>query len=136
MLTRGNWRGKVYKKKMKKNYREDEWLKIKRECLRRYKFTCYRCDKTNSQGREMTAHHIIPRSEGGTMEQSNLVALCNPCHDIVEVSNARSLVDILATYDAGTRVIQIKDFTDREASFKRPPWHRWVYGDHRREPSE
>lgn len=30
---------------------------------------------------KLTVHHILPRSNGGGNELSNLVGLCRPCHD-------------------------------------------------------
>lgn len=130
-----NWHRKVYKKKMKKDISADDWLKIKSQCLKHYKYTCYRCEKVDGQGRGMTAHHIIPRSEGGSNDQKNLVALCNPCHDAVEISDARSLVDIVAGYDGGyiEPAKQLVGVKENGESFVRPAWHRWVYGGARHE---
>lgn len=33
-------------------------------------------------------HHIIPQSEGGGDERSNLMALCSACHDYIEIHTA------------------------------------------------
>jgi len=33
---------------------------------------------------QLTVHHIVPRRLGGTARQSNLVTLCQPCHDYQE----------------------------------------------------
>ena len=41
---------------------------------------CRRC-----QSREnLTLHHIVRRSEGGSDTPKNLIALCRPCHDALE----------------------------------------------------
>jgi len=34
---------------------------------------------------DLTVHHILPRSEGGTDMIRNLIVLCNSCHDKVEL---------------------------------------------------
>jgi len=117
---------------------EDEWLKLKKQCLKQYKYTCYRCESVNNSGRGMTAHHIIPRSEGGSDDPFNLVALCNECHDAVEISDARSLVDIIACYEGGhiEPVKQLIGTKENGESFVRPSWHRWVYGGSRHEQSK
>jgi len=33
----------------------------------------------------LTAHHIKPRKDGWSDEEHNLVTLCGPCHNIVEL---------------------------------------------------
>lgn len=57
-----------------------EWRRARLQCLRRARWLCQRCE---AQGRLVPARqvdHIIPREEGGTHAQSNLQALCIPCH--------------------------------------------------------
>ena len=49
----------------------------KREILRRDNFTCQYCGKTAPQ---LTIDHIIPRSLGGELKWSNLVAACPACN--------------------------------------------------------
>jgi 5-methylcytosine-specific restriction endonuclease McrA len=43
---------------------------------------CKRCHRNNMY---TTDHHIIPRSYGGGDNTSNLILLCNQCHDYVEL---------------------------------------------------
>ena len=41
------------------------------------------CEKCREQGKLTPAqevHHILPLSRGGTHDESNLMALCKPCH--------------------------------------------------------
>ena len=38
---------------------------------------------------DLSIHHIIPRSEGGSDCEDNLMALCYRCHDKVEISGYR-----------------------------------------------
>jgi len=33
-------------------------------------------------GKELHVHHVVPRSEGGTNDLSNLVTLCSRCHSV------------------------------------------------------
>ncbi len=49
----------------------------KREVLRRDNFTCQYC---GNKVPHMTIDHIIPRSQGGTHQWSNLVAACPACN--------------------------------------------------------
>lgn len=59
----------------------------------------------------LTAHHIIPRPEGKTIME-NLVTLCNPCHDSVELDG----------FDFDMEIIKIKP------RINNTDWHKWVYG--------
>ena len=41
------------------------------------------CEMCRREGRVTAAaevHHIVPLSAGGTHDESNLMALCKPCH--------------------------------------------------------
>lgn len=60
-----------------------EWAEIKRQVAVRDKHRCQRCYDRVTSG--ATAHHILPRAEGGGNQLSNLVWLCDPCHDFVEI---------------------------------------------------
>jgi 5-methylcytosine-specific restriction endonuclease McrA len=53
----------------------DNWSEISETCLRLANRICASCG-----GRANRAHHIIPRSKGGSNAQSNLMALCDVCH--------------------------------------------------------
>ena len=134
MIT-ADWHKKVYKKKVKK-HNQDEWQKLKASCLKRDRYTCQRCEKVNAQGRGLTAHHIIPRSEDGADEIHNLITLCDPCHDFVEINNLRSHADIIGSYeeiDTTHLIGHTKELSDEGYHFVRPSWHKFVYGGHRNE---
>lgn len=97
------------------------------ECLGRDNFTCQRCEKKSRQG--LQAHHLIPREEGGADDIENLITLCNPCHDFVEIEGLRTKVDIIGSYEnAPVKYAKPKRIKDDDYSFTRPEWHRWVYG--------
>lgn len=48
--------------------------------LNRDKHTCQNC-KGKSKDKRLEVHHIIFRSNGGSDEQENLIALCKTCHE-------------------------------------------------------
>lgn len=124
-----DWHKKVYKKKVRQTMNSDEWKKLRDACFERDKYTCIRCEKTNKSGRGMSAHHLIPRSEYGADDVTNLVTLCHECHDIVEIEDIRLVVDIIASYTGDTvEIVKLEDVKHGEESFVRPAWHKWVYG--------
>jgi 5-methylcytosine-specific restriction endonuclease McrA len=58
---------------------DEEFLEVRTAVLKRDGYRCVNCGQT---GTELHVHHIIPRSEGGTNDLSNLVTLCGKCHSI------------------------------------------------------
>jgi 5-methylcytosine-specific restriction endonuclease McrA len=47
--------------------------------------TCRVCAKTPEQnGQALHVHHLVPYRFGGTNQMSNLIALCDSCHHVVE----------------------------------------------------
>lgn len=135
MKTLHEWRGRVYHANNGDGfYDSPEWRKMRRECFYRDGYRCLRCDK-RFKVEELSAHHMMPRSEGGIDEPSNLVSLCSPCHDFVEVSDFRTAADIIGSYEKSQKVEQPKyenpkPLTDIDA--KRPEWHKYVYGGKKR----
>jgi hypothetical protein len=125
---------RVYHKNYKKSKPTDAWLKAKQACLKRNKYTCQRCEKKGPQGKGLTAHHIIPRAEDGSDELSNLITLCDPCHDYVEIQNFRTWASIIGSYETESNIDanQSTRLKDEGYSFKRPAWHKYVYGGQRR----
>ena len=61
----------------------DNWDEIRREIYNRDNYECQACGAQGGQGgnTELHAHHKIPVSEGGSHEASNLVTLCQSCHN-------------------------------------------------------
>lgn len=131
---------RVYRKNYKKTQYTDDWAKAKVACLKRDKNTCQRCDKKgNNYERHVTAHHIIPRAEEGANDLSNLITLCDPCHDFVEIHDLRTWAEIIGSYeDEVNRSLEAsenertEDRTDEGYHFIRPDWHKYVYGGQRR----
>ena len=61
------------------------WRNIIREVFRNRGRFCHVCGSTDG----ITGHHIVPRSEGGDHYWTNIVPLCCPCHDFVEMHEKR-----------------------------------------------
>lgn len=55
------------------------WKETRREALQRDNHRCQVCGKDYSG----QVHHVIPRSQGGTDDLSNLMTLCGKCHMLV-----------------------------------------------------
>lgn len=66
------------------NYPPD-WDARRRAVYERDDWTCTRCGRRSGpyagdDGVPLHAHHLTPRSAGGTHRLSNLTTLCEPCH--------------------------------------------------------
>lgn len=117
-----NWQGRVYHSyKGMKREDQDRWRKLRRSVLERDHHTCYRCEKVSKNGKGLGVHHIIPRDDEGSDDMDNLITLCHPCHDYVEINELRSLGEIAASSPVPVPVVkeEVIDETD---------WHVWVYG--------
>lgn len=51
---------------------------IRKQVYRRDGFRCALCD--SQQGLQI--HHVVPRSQGGTNDEANLITLCWKCHAV------------------------------------------------------
>jgi hypothetical protein len=129
------WRSKVYRASEQYDYLETaEWRKIRRAVLYRDHYHCIRCDQ-RFKSEQLSVHHIIPRDMGGPNTMSNLMALCNPCHDYVEINNLFSYAAIIGSYQpegASEGPEEPEPKSQYEDNFERPDWHPWVYGGIRR----
>jgi hypothetical protein len=63
-----------------------KWGSTRARVLQRDRYTCQRCNLA-MQSADLDAHHIRPRGEGGDDRLWNLITLCEPCHDWVEVQD-------------------------------------------------
>lgn len=112
-----DWKRIVYRQRQKQKvkFTSKHWLMLRRKTFKRDSFICQRCKIMFSEnGLMLQAHHVKPRSEGGKTKLSNLITLCNPCHDIVEVEG----------FDFGFNIPK-EDLKISEAT---NDWHKWVYG--------
>lgn len=118
-----DWRPKVYKKhEQDHGLTDDEWQFLRTIVIRRDKFVCQRCDERMRMS-FLSVHHIKPRSEGGSNDITNLVTLCNDCHDIVEIKGYKTLAEIIGSFDA-VESRESNNYNDIDFS----DWHVWVYG--------
>jgi len=53
-----------------------DWTAIRRRVWGRDNGLCVLCKKPGS-----SVDHVVPRSQGGSHDPSNLRVLCTPCHD-------------------------------------------------------
>lgn len=106
------WQSKVYKNKEK-----SKKLGL-RDVLNRDNCTCRRCN-IKFDRRYLSVHHLTSRANGGSDDPSNLITLCNSCHDYVESNDLKSITAIVGSYEEKT-VINDGDISE--------DWHSWVYG--------
>jgi len=62
-----------------------DWDSRRKTVYQRDDYTCQNCGAMGGpQGHaELHAHHIVPKSRGGTHSTSNLISLCSECHNTV-----------------------------------------------------
>jgi len=123
-LERQAWESSVYHPPAEYQLPQDEWKLLRDECFERDDRRCVRCGSADI----LSAHHIMPRKEGGPDALYNLVTLCHPCHEEVEDKGFRTLGNIKCQYDAPIEEPPLKPILDRKETFVRPAWHAWVYG--------
>lgn len=117
-----DWHEKVYHSKEGDLLRDLEgWEETRKQVIER-DGKCYRCE--TRQRRHLTVHHILPRREGGKENLENLITLCTRCHDI-----DNTLEDEEISKPGKTTTL----IPDRDETFIRPEWHKWVYGGQRRQ---
>jgi hypothetical protein len=127
--VRDDWHKNVYKKaRIMTRLERDEWRNIRKAVLERDYYTCIRCLKTAKNGRGLSAHHLVPRGDGGEDNLNNLVTLCNGCHDFVELNDLRTIFDIEASAEDPIMYSEPKPINEHGETFDRPDWHAWVYG--------
>jgi hypothetical protein len=61
-----------------------EWETRREEILERDGHTCRRCFRDKGH---LQVHHIVPKSEGGSEADENLITLCRPCHAVQHPEN-------------------------------------------------
>jgi 5-methylcytosine-specific restriction protein A len=68
---------------------DDAWVaksrRVVRAWVRAHGWTCpgYR-DTAEHASRDLTVHHVVPLSRGGTSDDANLIVLCRSCHARLE----------------------------------------------------
>lgn len=64
----------------RKREKELKWGRLSEEAKERDGYKCTVCGATMPEAKQLHAHHIIPKSEGGQDELSNITTLCILCH--------------------------------------------------------
>lgn len=66
---------------MDNGYPED-WDSRRREVYQRDGYACQNCGRQGGPGGnvELHAHHVVPKSKGGTHQRRNLITVCAQCH--------------------------------------------------------
>jgi len=69
---------------MSRGYPSD-WGRKRKKVYKRDNYTCQNCGRQGGPygNAELHAHHIVPKSKGGTHKTSNLKTLCKDCHDAI-----------------------------------------------------
>ena len=133
-----NWREKVYRPKfhLESGLEYAEWRLLRDSVLCRDNWACLRCDKKFRAKKHLQTHHMISRANGGSNDIENLVTLCLPCHDYVEINNLRTRAEIIGSYEnpAATKVVNVEPEEEMPDPYNRPEWHKFVYGGQRRKP--
>lgn len=117
-MTTEGWEPKVYHAKQRDGKLPANWGKIREKRLIKDGYTCQRCGNRD----QLTVHHILPRADGGKNNQGNLITLCSPCHDEVEILGLKSRALITNWGHDNERIVDNRPI----ASSK--DWRTWVYG--------
>lgn len=90
---------------MNRPYPED-WDSRRRAVYRRDGYTCQNCGRRGGSfgSAELHAHHIVPKSRGGTDRVSNLKTVCKECHDAI---HGRGFAPTAALFQTGSEPDQI-----------------------------
>ena len=107
--------------------KRNQWRELRKKCLERDGYKCYRCEKISKSGQGLSAHHIIPRIDDGPNTLDNLVTLCHACHDYIEMQGYTTLFEIMASADNPVHEREAA-VVYRQEIFERPSWHARVYG--------
>jgi hypothetical protein len=129
------WRKGVYHARLEPDWNTKEWRNLKRQCFYRDRWICLRCDR-RFHSSELTAHHLIPRANGGPDSIENLVTMCSKCHDYAEVWALYNRAAIQGSYDVPVEEEPIDEEEHYEnmrlLDYQRPAWHKYVYGGRKR----
>lgn len=109
---------KLYRWQYQKSNRLDE--NLRKATILRDKCKCMECGKTNCM---LEAHHIVPRRLKGSDSISNLIALCESCHNKTEGKEEQSIKHYQAMikgknirFDYAMHVMQGKTYLRDELS--------------------
>lgn len=68
-----------------------DWDSRRKSVYARDKFQCQNCGAGGGPNgsTELHAHHIVPKSKGGTHQRSNLVTMCKSCHNTIHKNSSQ-----------------------------------------------
>ena len=88
-----------YKKKIRKiengTFRSGVSPEIRKYILDRDSYCCGKCKSSYSDDKMMQVHHIVPVSDGGTDELTNLITVCRNCHKKIHNDDWRKYAESL-----------------------------------------
>lgn len=123
------WQQRVYKKNKDDKYGLFEFNILCKYVFKRDKHICQACFKTKRklalEDGFLTAHHIIPRIDGGDNYGENLITLCNYCHDKIEELNIKTKEEIYGFFTESKNRWNYKENIGVN-------WKQWVYGGMKR----
>ena len=140
--SKSGWRKRArltawYKKVYRLTEREpsellEQFRQITKVIFKRDRYQCQACFLTRYKldrlTRYLTCHHINPRSEGGSLQEENLLTLCNACHDYVEEKTYRSRGEIVGCQAKDQVHYRVNRAPDMD-------WRKWVYGGYQQPES-
>ena len=62
---------------------------------------CSDCKTCSAKSDCLTVHHIVPVSDGGGDELTNLITLCTNCHVRVHQEGAENFIKLFTDYTKG-----------------------------------
>lgn len=78
-MTRKSWdhRGKT---RQQRGYGA-AWDRLRKRILARDRYLCQPCLRKGRVRQATAVDHVHPKANGGTDDEANLQAICDPCHD-------------------------------------------------------
>lgn len=83
-----------------------DWNSRRRDVYERDEYTCQNCGRKGGHrgNAELHAHHVVPKSKGGTHDLSNLQTVCKQCHKAIHGdADAPTAVESTSTSKYGSR---------------------------------
>jgi hypothetical protein len=108
-----------------------EWRTTRLRILRRDRRTCGYCGAVAT-----TVDHRLPRSRGGTDDDANLVACCEPCqYADRSIGASRTVRTGRTAFSRAGRAVSLAAPPEHQAAFQTPP-PLPITGDYRRNPAK
>lgn len=88
-----------------------DWNSRRKQVYKRDNYTCQNCGSMGGPrgNAELHAHHIVPKSRGGTHATSNLVSLCKQCHNTVHSKSKQAPVSHQQPIETSPRYGEVSD---------------------------